>query len=217
MTDAPDPLARLGVRVVAADDGFAIEHCDIDWLRAVFVALGFRAHVGGGRLLVASADRDSLGRVVCAALSPAAVVFDLDGVLADIAGRRRIAAIDDVRAIAARVSTAVVTTCPRRLAESVLERHGFAPFVDVVISSDDGPCKPDPYPVTLALQRLEVDAAWMLGDNPSDVTAARQAGVVPFAILPRGIGAESHMDRLRGAGAARLVEGVAALHSLLAS
>jgi hypothetical protein len=39
--------------------------------------------------------------------------------------------------------------------------------------------------------------------------------VVPFGILPRGIGAESHMDRLRAAGAVRLVEGVGSLLTLL--
>ena len=55
----------------------------------------------------------------------------------------------------------------------------------------------------------------MLGDNPSDVAAAKGAGVVPFAVLPRGFGAESHMDRLRAAGAVRMVAGVESLLPLL--
>ena len=58
------------------------------------------------------------------------------------------------------------------------------------------------------------ERAWMLGDNPSDVTAARGAQAVPFAVTPRGIGAESHLARLRGAGAVRFVEGVAELRAL---
>jgi phosphoglycolate phosphatase-like HAD superfamily hydrolase len=82
-----------------------------------------------------------------------------------------------------------------------------------VIGSEDGPCKPDPAPVRLALDRLGVERAWMLGDNPSDVTAARGAQVVPFAVSPRGIGAEQHLARLRGAGAVGFVDGVADLRA----
>ena len=55
----------------------------------------------------------------------------------------------------------------------------------------------------------------MLGDNPSDVQAARAAGVVPLAIAPHGIGAEAHAERLRAAGAARLVPGPADVGALL--
>ena len=55
----------------------------------------------------------------------------------------------------------------------------------------------------------------MLGDNPSDVQAARAAGVVPLAIAPHGIGAESHAERLRAAGAVRLVAGPADVVALL--
>ena len=109
---------------------------------------------------------------------------------------------------------AVVTGCPRRLAESVLDRHGLAAHVRVVIAAEDGPGKPDPAPVRAALQRLGVDAAWMLGDNPSDVQAARAAGVVPLAIQPRDA---AHADALRAAGAARLLDSIAQLRELLSA
>jgi phosphoglycolate phosphatase-like HAD superfamily hydrolase len=168
------------------------------------------------RLRVTGVTAGALEHAVLTALAPAAIVFDLDGVLADLTGRRPLARVDDVAAIAAELPVAVVTTCPRRLAESVLARHGFAPFVTTAVVSDDGPCKPDPFPVRLALQRLGAATAWMLGDNPSDVKAARTAGVVPLAIAPRGIGAEEHARRLLGAGAARLIADVTALRALLA-
>jgi len=208
-------LSALGAAITESARGVTVRHAQRDWLRAVLVAFGFRADVDGDELLVAGRERASVERAVRAALAPEALLFDLDGVLADIARRTVIADVADVEALRGRYPIAVVTTCPRRLAESVLERHGFLPFVDVVMSSDDGPCKPDPFPVRMAMHQLGVETAWMLGDNPSDVTAARGGGAVPLAVTPRGIGAESHADRLRGAGAVRLVDGVASLRALL--
>lgn len=211
-----ESLQALGVELVAAANGeVQLRADDVDWLRAVLVAFGHRAHIEGQALHVPSADVDSIEHAVRAALAPEAVLFDLDGVLCDIARRTHIAKIEHVQAIAVNYPIGVVTTCPRRVAESVLEQHGFLEFIGVVVGSEDGPCKPSPFPVRYALQQLGKQNAWMLGDNPSDVTAARGAGVVPFGILPRGIGAESHMDRLRAAGAVRLVEGVGSLLTLI--
>jgi phosphoglycolate phosphatase-like HAD superfamily hydrolase len=155
--------------------------------------------------LASPPDAARLAHAVQAALAPQALLLDLDGVLADIEGRKPLATIEVVRQLAARWPLGVVTSCPRRLAESVLARHGFAPFVGTLVGDEDGPGKPDPFPVRLALQRLGVATAWMVGDNPGDVTAARAAGVVPLAIAPHGIGAESHAERLRAAGALRLL------------
>ncbi len=188
---------------------------DPAWLCAALAGLGIavRAFPTGVRITVPG-DAVVFARLTAAieaALAPQALLLDLDGVLADIEGRRALASVADVAALAAKWPLAVVTSCPRRLAESVLARHGFAPFIKVLVTSEDGPGKPDPAPVRLALQRLQVTAAWMVGDNPGDVTAARGAGVVPLAIAPRGIGAESHAERLRAAGAARLVTGLSDL------
>lgn len=187
-----DALAGLGIAVRAfADDG---------------VRVTMPGH---------PADFVRLQRAVEAALAPRAVLLDLDGVLADLEARRPLAAVEDLRALAARLPLGVVTSCPRRLAESVLFRHGFADCVTTLVCHEDGPGKPDPAPVRLALQRLGVSAAWMLGDNPGDVLAARRAGVVPLAVRPHGIGAESHAERLMEAGAARLIGGLGELLALL--
>lgn len=93
----------------------------------------------------------------------------------------------------------------------MLGRHGLAPHVGALVCAEDGPGKPDPTPVRLCLQRLGARSGWMLGDNPGDVLAARAAGVVPLAVAPRGIGADSLAERLREAGASRFVDGVSAL------
>ncbi len=194
---------------------------DPAWLRDALLGVGIavRAFPAGVRITMPADDR-TFARLLAgidAAVAPAAILLDLDGVLADIEGRKAIASVDDVRAIAAARPIGVVTSCPRRLADSVLERHGFAPFVKTVVTDEDGPGKPDPAPVRLALERLGAGSAWMLGDNPSDVVAARTAGVIPLAVAPSGIGAEGHADRLRAAGAARLVGGVSDVRALVAS
>ncbi|MEQ1634800.1 MAG: HAD-IA family hydrolase, partial [Planctomycetota bacterium] len=158
---------------------------------------------------------ERLTAAVGAALAPEAIVLDFDGVLVDIDRRCALVEASELAALAALRPVALVTSCPRRLCESLLARYGFAMHVTHAVCAEDGPGKPDPWPVLRALRELGVARAWMLGDNPGDVQAARAAGVVSFAIAPRGIGAESHETRLREAGAARLVCGIAELVSLL--
>ncbi len=154
--------------------------------------------------------------------APEALIFDLDGVLADIYARTALVVPEVLAALAERWPIGVVTTCPRQLAESVLSRHGLREFVGALVTTDDGPTKPDPAPVRLAVERLAsagralaVERAWMLGDNPSDVEAARGAGCIALAIEPHGIGAESHRARLESAGATAFVADVATLAGAL--
>lgn len=194
-------------------------HCE--WLRDALLGLGIavRCLAGGVRITVPGAEAPfaRLQAAITAATAPEAFLCDLDGVLADVEGRRALVSADGLAALAARGPVGVVTGCPRRLAESVLARHGLLPHVRALVCAEDGPHKPDPAPVRLCLQRLGVQRAWMLGDNPGDVLAARGAGVVALAVSPRGIGAESHAAALREAGAARLVDGVTAYAALAAA
>lgn len=210
---------ELGLQAAPSAGNFVfVRGGDPVWLRDALAGLGIavRAFATGVRVTMPgdAALSARLAAAMQAALAPQALLLDLDGVLADIEARRALAAVADVAALAARWPLAVVTSCPRRLAESVLQRHGFLPFVSVLVASEDGPGKPDPAPVRLALQRLGVQRAWMVGDNPGDVTAARRAGVVPLAIEPHGIGAESHAERLRAAGGARLLANLGDVHPL---
>ena len=74
-------------------------------------------------------------------------------------------------------ATALITRNSRISVETVLRRHGL--HLDVLITREDPPFKPDPHPLRLACQRLKVSLvdAWMVGDGQYDVQAGSAAGV----------------------------------------
>jgi histidinol-phosphate aminotransferase len=90
-----------------------------------------------------------------------------------------------LEALAARLPLAIVTGRPRRDAERFLQTFDLGDLFQVVISMEDGPAKPDPFPVQRALHELGLERAWLLGDTPDDIQAARAAGVVPLGFVAR--------------------------------
>lgn len=116
---------------------------------------------------------------------------------------------------AERFALGVVTGRPRADAERFLAAHGVAELFGAIICREDGPLKPDPAPVRLAVERLGVKGAWMLGDTVDDIAAARAAGVLPLAVGP---GAERDPEgtaALHQAGAARVLADPNLLEDLL--
>ena len=89
---------------------------------------------------------------------------------------------DELVALVDRLPVALVTGRPRRDLVRLLDQHDLASLLPVCVCREDGPLKPDPWPVAEALRRLGVRRAWMLGDTVDDVRAARAAGVVPLAV-----------------------------------
>lgn len=83
---------------------------------------------------------------------------------------------------------------------------------------EDGPKKPDPATVQLAMKRLKIEKAVLVGDTPDDMRAANRAGcspmipahgtgVVPLGILsPRERGDSKVRKSLVVAGASRVLE-----------
>jgi phosphoglycolate phosphatase-like HAD superfamily hydrolase len=65
----------------------------------------------------------------------------------------------------------------------------------------------------LALEMMGVTRAWMLGDTPDDLAAARAAGVVPIGVIARGDDPDRARDRLRPA--ARILEKTTDLEEML--
>ncbi len=214
-------LAARGFAVLPSAGNFVfVAGGEVAWLAAALAGLGIAVRVfadaSAGALRITVPGEPAVFARLCAgvqaAMAPQALVLDLDGVLADVEGRTALARPEVVAALTARVPLAVVTGCPRRLAESVLARHGFAPFVRALVAAEDAPGKPDPAPVRLALQRLGVQRAWLVGDNDGDLVAARAAGVVPIGCAA----SDARADHLRAAGAACVVASLAELPARLA-
>lgn len=116
--------------------------------------------------------------------------------------------------LAARYPLAVVTGRPRRDAERFLERFDLAGLFGAVVCLEDGPRKPDPFPVRRALEQLGLERAWMVGDTPDDIRAAREAGVRPVGVRVPGE-EDALVPSLRAAGAATILDSLPDLEELL--
>ncbi|MBI9016745.1 MAG: HAD family hydrolase [Phycisphaerae bacterium] len=74
------------------------------------------------------------------------------------------------------IKTGIVTRNNLKNVEIVCDLHDL--FFDTIVTREDGPPKPDPYPVQLACERLGVDPknAVMVGDFLFDIISGRDAG-----------------------------------------
>jgi phosphoglycolate phosphatase-like HAD superfamily hydrolase len=108
-----------------------------------------------------------------------------------------------------------VTGRPRDEARWFLERMGIADLFRAVVCMEDAARKPDPAPVRLALARLGVRRAWMIGNTPDDVRAAAGADVVPLGVVAPGDDLAATAAALADAGAARVLDQLADLEELL--
>ena len=101
---------------------------------------------------------------------------------------------------------AIVTGRPRRDAERFLQDFGLLSLFDTLVCMEDAAIKPSPEPVRKALQIMNVERAWMLGDTPDDIVAAREAGVLPIGVVPPGVAVEKLSATLLQSGAAVVLE-----------
>ena len=109
----------------------------------------------------------------------------------------------------------VVTGRPRSDAQFFLRHTQIEDLFGTVVTFDDGPLKPDPHPVRLALQAMLVKHAWLIGDTPDDVRAARAAGVLPIGVIAPGDDPEVARQALTDAGAAAVLDRTSDLTNLL--
>jgi HAD superfamily hydrolase (TIGR01548 family) len=122
---------------------------------------------------------------------------------------------DLLRRLARRLPMAIVTGRPRSEAEWFLRRAGIDDLFQVRVCLEDAALKPSPEPVLLALGRLGLERAWMIGDTPDDMVAARAARVVPIGIPAPGDDQEPSCDAMNRAGAAQVITDLSALEEIL--
>jgi len=99
----------------------------------------------------------------------------------ELAGAERATLLPGVAALLAAleqrgVPLAIATRNSRRVAETTLARVGLA--ADLLLTRDDGPIKPDPWPLLFACQqwRLEPQEVVMIGDYVFDIECGQAAG-----------------------------------------
>ena len=126
-----------------------------------------------------------------------------------------IPSINTMRRLVDRLPLAIVTGRPREEAAWFLERFDLASRIPVLVAMEDGPAKPDPAPVIAALEQLGVSAAWMVGDTPDDMVAARAAGVVPVGVVAPGERTETATAVLQRSGAVRVMNTLDELPEML--
>lgn len=117
--------------------------------------------------------------------------------------------------LAAKLPLAAVTGRPRADFERLLDRFDLRSIFSASVCMEDATAKPDPAPVLLALSRLGVSNAWMVGDTPDDILAARAAGVVPLGVLAPGDANPRTAAALESAGVARTLSSLSALEDLI--
>jgi HAD superfamily hydrolase (TIGR01549 family) len=93
-----------------------------------------------------------------------------------------------------QIQRALITRNSRASVQTVLGRHGLA--MDVLVTREEPPYKPDPHPLRLACKKLAVadSQVWMVGDGWYDIEAGNAAHIKtvwishgkprPFATVP---------------------------------
>lgn len=107
---------------------------------------------------------------------------------------------------------AIVTGRPRKDCTKFLEQYEIADLFDVRVCMEDGPPKPDPFPVTKACELLGVEcdsSVVMVGDTPDDIRSAVAAGCRGVGVAtPEGAGRDTCKlcESMRGCGADFVME-----------
>ncbi len=111
------------------------------------------------------------------------------------------------------IPTAIVTSKSQMRAEAQLDALNWTKYFDVVIGKLDGrPEKPDPGPVLLACQELNIDPQYtvMVGDGIADMKSATRAGSRALGLCDA-----FSAEELTKVGASRCFDSLTEVHTWL--
>ena len=118
--------------------------------------------------------------------------------------------------LAARgVKMGIVTGRPRKDGNRFLDHFEIREFFEALVCMEDGPLKPDPWPVQEGLRALGVERALFIGDTPDDIRAGRAAGVLPLGVCAPGDDGDEMEEALLSAGAGRVLASLEELIEVL--
>jgi HAD superfamily hydrolase (TIGR01548 family) len=112
----------------------------------------------------------------------------------------------------------IVTGRPKQETDYVLAKFGVQKFFNAIIVMENYPvekAKPDPYPIQLALEKLEVKEAVYVGDSVDDIVAAKRAGLKAIGCIPPGMEAEPLTSLLLAKGAEVVLNSVSKITEVL--
>ena len=118
-------------------------------------------------------------------------------------------------ALSDRFTLGVVTGRPREEARVFLDRAGIRGLFSTLVCMEDAPAKPSPEPVLRALEDLKVEQAWMIGDTPDDITAARCARVLPIGVPAPGDDPAVASESMFRVGASSVLPDVSKLEEMI--
>jgi HAD superfamily hydrolase (TIGR01548 family) len=127
---------------------------------------------------------------------------------------------ETILALGERYPMAIVTGRPRKDALDFVAQHQLTGiFVDIV-TMDDGPLKPDPFPVKKALAALgQTDTCrsdiWMIGDTPDDIRSAVAAGIDAIGVIAPSDSPGEARAAMLAAGARMVLDRTTELKELL--
>ena len=114
--------------------------------------------------------------------------------------------VKSLERLARRFPLGIVTGRTRSEARMALSAGKAARYFKVVITADDvRKKKPAPDAVRAALRRLKARTAWMIGDGPADLLAARRAGIPSVAVRGPNVG-DRRETLLREGGVLAVIE-----------
>lgn len=112
----------------------------------------------------------------------------------------------------------MVTGRPQREVSYVLKRFDKQNYFSAVVTMEDFPphkSKPHPWGIRKALEILDSESCWYLGDTRDDMEAAWRAGVVPIGVVSCGPESEELEGVLRRYGAARILKNINNIEEVL--
>jgi len=112
----------------------------------------------------------------------------------------------------------VVTGRPREEAEYALELFDKKQYFDCLVALGDyseEEAKPNPFPITLALNKLNSKSGWYIGDTVDDIKAGIVAGLDTLGVIPPDTDAEPLQTLLKQAGAKAVIEDIDKISEVL--